>query len=499
MPASDRKTCDDVLAIIARERLKVDTDLLRLAYETAAEAHQGQTRFSGEPYVTHPLAVAAKLATLKLDEETIIAGLLHDVPEDTAVTIDQVRKDFGGTVAQLVEGVTKLGTLKYRGMERYVENLRRMFIAMAQDIRVILIRFADRIHNLETLEHHPQPEKRKRIAVESIEIYAPIANRLGMGDIKGQLEDLAFPFVDRKAYEKTAAMLKNRLGDITGFIEGLSGTIRDELKRHGVTVVDIHGRQKHLYSLYRKLQRPDIGNDITKIYDLLAIRIIVPDVNACYGALGIIHGLWKPLPNRIKDYIAQPKPSGYQSIHTTVFGPDGRIVEIQIRDTAMHESAEHGITAHWHYDESGKTDDMKGVIDRKLSWVRELTEWQREIENEEQYLEALKIDVFSNRIFCFTPKGDVIDLPEGASAVDFAYAVHTDLGSQIVGARVNGKFEPVTTTLKSGDVVEAVIDKNRTAPNPDWLPFVKTGLAREKIRKSLKNESENLLSEKPGS
>ncbi len=499
MQASNGTTFDDLLAIIAREKLTIDMDLLRLAYDTAAEAHEGQTRFSGEPYLTHSLAVAAKLAELRLDEETIIAGLLHDVPEDTAITIDHIRKDFGDTIAQLVEGVTKLGTLKYRGMERYVENLRKMFIAMAQDIRVILIRFADRLHNLETLRFLPRPEKRTRIAVESIEIYAPIANRLGMGDIKGQLEDLAFPFVDRNAYEKTKRIMTERLGDSTGFIDGLTKTLRDELRHHGVTIVDIHGRQKHLYSLFRKLQRPDIDGDITKIYDLLAIRIIVSGVDDCYAALGIIHGLWKPLPNRIKDYIAQPKPNGYQSIHTTVFGPKGRIVEIQIRDTAMHESAEFGITAHWHYDETGKSDGMKGTIDRKLSWVRELTEWQREIENEQQYLEALKIDVFSNRIFCFTPKGDVIDLPEGATTIDFAFAVHTEIGTQLVGARINGKFEQVTATLKSGDVVEAVVDKNRTTPNPDWLPFVKTGLAREKIRKALKDEKENLLSEKPTS
>lgn len=487
-------TFNDLCATIKRERLKVDKTMLRLAYETAARAHEGQTRHSGEPYITHPLAVAHTLASLRLDEETIIAGLLHDVPEDTPVTINEIRKDFGDTVASLVDGITKLGTLKYRGMERYVENLRKMFIAMAEDIRVILIKFADRLHNLETLSYHPLPEKRHRIALESIEIYAPIANRLGMGDIKGRLEDLAFPYVYPDAYARTKRAFSERLGDITGYLEECTREIIDELRRHHIRTVDIHGRQKHLYSLYKKLQRPDYSGDITKINDLVALRIIVKNVNDCYATLGIIHGKWKPLPNQIKDYIAQPKPNGYQSIHTTIFGPSGKIIEVQIRDTDMHQSAEFGIAAHWHYEELGKPDAMNAPVDRKLKWVRELGEWQKELENE-QYLEALKIDVFSNRIFCLTPHGDVIDLPEGATAIDFAYAVHSELGDQITGARINGKFEQVSAVLKSGDVVEAVIDKNRTRPNPDWLPFVKTSLAREKIRKAQREEHERFRGE----
>ncbi len=478
-------TPNDLLATIDRERLSIDRDLLQLAYETAERAHRGQQRFSGQPYVTHPLAVADKLARLHLDEETIIAGLLHDVPEDTNLTIQDIRKDFGNTVATLVEGVTKLGRLKYRGLERYVENLRKMFVAMAKDIRVILIKFADRLHNLETLQYLPKPEKRLRIARESLEIYAPIANRLGIGEIKGQLEDLAFPYLEPEAFTATERVFKQRLGDIGDLLTETQTALERELKTRSVPVLDIHGRQKHLYSLYKKLQRPEIDGDITKVYDFVALRLIVPTVADCYAALGIIHSLWRPLPGRIKDYIAQPKPNGYQSIHTTVFGPNGQIIEVQIRDRTMHDAAEFGIAAHWHYDENVKTKDKSYRRPIRLDWVRELTEWQQELKDETQYLETLKIDVFQNRIFCFTPKGDVIDLPEGASAVDFAYAVHTELGNQMTGARINGKFESVTTSLKSGDVVEIITDKNRTRPSADWLPHVKTHAAREKIRHAL--------------
>lgn len=481
-------TYDDLTSIIKREKLDVDLDLVRLAYETAEQAHAGQTRLSGDPVITHPLAVACKLAELHLDEETIIAGLLHDVPEDTSVTLEDIRRDFGDGVAQLVDGVTKLGTLKYRGMERYVENLRKMFVAMAEDIRVILIKFADRIHNLQTLAAHPKPEKRLRIALESLEIYAPIANRLGMGGIKGELEDLAFPYVKPKEYAATKRLLEERLGDITGLLDNVMNTIAFDLRKRDVHVLDIHGRQKHLFSLYRKLQRPDIDGDLTKVYDLVAVRVIVGSVADCYTALGLIHSLWRPLPGRIKDFIAQPKPNGYQSIHTTVFGPNGQILEIQIRDKEMHSLAEFGIAAHWHYDESGKPKRGRGDIHSKLAWVRELSEWQQEIEDETQYLESLKIDVFRNRIFCFTPKGDVIDLPEAASAIDFAYAVHSDLGNHVTGVRINGQYQHVTTELKSGDVVEIVTDKNRKTPNADWLPYVKTHLARERIRKAQKDQ-----------
>ncbi len=479
-------TFDDLLTTIEREGLSVDRDLLRLAFEVADRAHDGQVRLSGEPVITHPLAVAQKLALLHLDEETIIAGLLHDVPEDTAVTIDVLRRDFGDTVADLVEGVTKLGKLKYRGADRYLENLRRMFVAMARDIRVILIKFADRLHNLETLDALPQAEKRRRIALETLEIYAPIANRLGVGEVKGQLEDLAFPYVHPEEARRTTALMNAALGDVRGFIAETTTMVRDELGRHGVDVIDVHGRRKHLYSLWKKLQRPDIDGDLTKVHDLLALRIIVSNVTDCYAALGLIHGLWRPLPGRVKDYIAQPKPNGYRSLHTTVFGPHGRIIELQIRDAVMHDAAEYGIAAHWQYDEAGKPKRGALLDDGQLAWVRELTEWHHELEDERQALESLKIDVFRNRIFCFTPHGDVIDLPEGATAVDFAYAVHSDLGDHMSGVRINGKFEEVLAELKSGDVVEVVVDKHRPGPNEDWLEAVKTRTARERIKRAAK-------------
>lgn len=485
-------TLNDLLATIDREQLPIDRDLIKLAYETAAQAHAGQTRLSGEPYVSHSLAVANKLAKLHLDQDTIIAGLLHDVPEDTAVTIEQLRHDFGDGVAKLVSGVTKLGKLKYRGLQRYVENLRQMFVAMAEDIRVILIKFADRLHNLETLQYLPDPNKRLRIAQESLEIYAPIANRLGIGEVKGQLEDLAFPYMEPEAFAATERLFKQRLGDIGNLLAETQTNLERELRTRAVPVVDIHGRQKHLYSLYKKLQRPEIDGDITKVYDLVALRIIVPTVAECYAALGIIHGWWRPLPGRLKDYIAQPKPNGYQSIHTTVFGPHNHIIELQIRDQAMHQAAEYGVAAHWHYAEAGKPKRPPTTLDRTLGWVRELSQWQHELEDDQQYLESLRVDVFSNRIFCLTPKGDVIDLPERATPVDFAYAVHTDLGGHITGARVNGQFVDVLTELKSGDVVEIVVDKNRKEPNPDWLPHVKTRIARERIRKAQKNEGQRL-------
>ncbi|MBI4090013.1 MAG: bifunctional (p)ppGpp synthetase/guanosine-3',5'-bis(diphosphate) 3'-pyrophosphohydrolase [Candidatus Kerfeldbacteria bacterium] len=485
-------TLDDLLSTVEREQLSIDRDLLKLAYETAAQAHAGQLRLSGEPYVSHSLAVADKLVKLHLDQDTVIAGLLHDVPEDTAVTIEQLRHDFGDGVAKLVAGVTKLGKLKYRGLQRYVENLRKMFVAMAEDIRVILIKFADRLHNLETLQYLPDPNKRQRIARESLEIYAPIANRLGIGEIKGQLEDLAFPYLEPEAFAATERVFKQRLGDIGDLLTETQTALERELKARSVPVLDIHGRQKHLYSLYQKLQRPEIDGDITKVYDLVALRLIVPTVADCYAALGVIHGLWRPLPGRIKDYIAQPKPNGYQSIHTTIFGPRNRIIELQVRDQAMHQAAEYGVAAHWHYAEAGKPKRASGSLDRTLGWVRELSQWQHELEDEQQYLEALRVDVFSNRIFCLTPKGDVIDLPERATAVDFAYAVHTDLGQRIIGARVNGQYVDVLTELRSGDVVEVVTDKNRKEPNPDWLPHVKTRLARERIRKAQKTEGQRL-------
>ncbi len=461
-------------------------DLKRItdALEFAEMAHAGQPRKSGEPYVTHVIGTATKLIELGMDTETVMAGLLHDVPEDTTYTLVDVEKLFGPTVAKLVAGVTKLGKLKYRGMERYVENLRRMFVAMAEDVRVMIIKFADRLHNLETLDALP-PDKQLRIARESMEIFAPLAHRLGMGEIKGQLEDLAFPYVYPEEYAWVRDLVGERYQALDKIIEQMQNTLTAALKTAKVTIVNMHGRRKHLYSLYQKLIRPEYNRDLSKIHDLVALRVVVSNITDCYTALGTIHQLWRPVPNRFKDYIAQPKPNGYQSLHTAVFGPGGQPVELQIRDCAMHQLAEYGVAAHWHYTETGKP-LAPSAVQEKVAWVKQLSEWRQEVGNDEAFLEALKIDALQKRIFCFTPTGDVIDLPERATPIDFAYHVHTDLGAKCVGAKVNEKLVSLDTELRSGDVIEILTDKNRKTPNRDWLTIAKTQTARGHIRRALR-------------
>ncbi|MEK9152960.1 MAG: RelA/SpoT family protein, partial [Patescibacteria group bacterium] len=456
----------------------------RLAFDYARDAHDGQKRMSGDPYIIHPLRTAELLADMKLPTSIIIAGLLHDVPEDTAVTLEDIRRDFGPDIASMIAGITKLGKIKYRGLERYIENLRKMFVAMASDLRVILIKFADRINNLETLDALP-PEKRTRIAVESLEIYAPIANRLGMGDIKSRLEDLAFKHVLPREYARVSELSTRTVKIKQNYIDGIAKMLAADLRAADIPYLALTGRAKHLYSLYRKLQKYE--NDITKIHDLIALRVIVPNLGDCYATLGIIHQRWKPLKGRIKDYIAQPKPNGYRSLHTTVFCEDGEIVEFQIRTQEMHDLAERGIAAHWHYDEDGKR--VTTAMKKELSWVKDLADLQRDLEDSEKYLEdleSLKIDVFQNRIFVFTPQGDVIDLPEGATPVDFAYAIHTHVGDKCVGARINDKIVSLDTKLSSGDYCDIITDKNRKGPSADWLTFVKTHHARSQIRSHTK-------------
>ncbi len=461
-------------------------DLKRItdALEFAEMAHEGQKRKSGEPYLTHVVGAATKLIELGMDTDTVVAGLLHDVPEDTTYTIEDVEKLFGPTVAKLVAGVTKLGKLKYRGMERYVENLRKMFVAMSEDVRVMIIKFADRLHNLSTLDALPK-DKQLRIARESMEIYAPLAHRLGMGEIKGQLEDLAFPYVHPKEYAWVRDLVGARYEELDKIVDEMQAAVTKTLNETQVTIISMHGRRKHLYSLYEKLIRPEYNRDLSKIYDLVALRIVVGNVADCYAALGAIHQLWRPLPNRFKDYIAQPKPNGYQSIHTCVFGPQGQPVEIQVRDYTMHQLAEYGVAAHWHYTEQGKP-VAPTAVQEKVAWVKQLSDWRQEVGNDEAFLEALKIDALQKRIFCFTPTGDVIDLPEHATPIDFAYHVHTDLGTKCVGARINDKMISLDTELRSGDVVEIITDKNRKTPNRDWLTIAKTQTARGHIRKALR-------------
>lgn len=455
-----------------------DLALIELAYDFSKKAHGNQLRKSGALYFDHPQATAYKLATFRMDDETIAAGLLHDVPEDTEYDLKDIKKEFGSEIAFLVEGVTKLGRLKYRGMQRYVENLRRMFVAMAKDIRVIVIKFADRMHNLETLSFLPQ-DKQRRIALESLEIYAPIADRLGMGEVKGQLEDLSFPYVYPEEYDWLMKKIEAARHEKEKTVERLQGDVERLLQEYHVPFISVHGRAKHTYSLYRKLLRHN--RDLSQIYDLVALRVVVADVSHCYATLGLIHKICPPLKGRIKDYVAQAKPNGYRSLHTTVFAPNGEIAEIQIRTPEMHEEAEYGIAAHWHYKETGNFEVPK----EKYAWVEQLAKLQKEINDDEQYLESLKIDIFQARIFVFTPRGDVIDLPEDATPIDFAYHIHTEIGHKCTGAKVNEQIVPLDTRLKSGDVVEILVDKNRKAPNADWLHFVKTHSAKRHILNKL--------------
>lgn len=463
-----------------------DLDIIELAYDFAKDAHTGQTRLSGKPYITHPLATAYDLAELKADLPTLTAGLLHDVPEDTKISLDEVEKNFGKEVSRLVKGITKLGRIKYRGIERYSENLKKMFIAMAKDIRVIFIKFADRTHNLQTIEFLPLA-KQRRIALETLEIYAPIADRLGMGEIKHRLEDLAFASLQPAEYEWTISLRQEPLSRQMKNIEKIKSTITTKLKSENVSFLSIHGRPKRIYSLYKKLLLKD--RDINAIYDLIALRIIVPDIQNCYTTIGLIHNLWTPLKGRIKDYIAAPKPNGYQSIHTTVFTQGGQIVEFQIRTQKMHELAEYGVAAHWHY----KTKGGIKIPDKQLAWIKEILTIQKQIKDNEQYLQKIKLDIFGDRVFIFTPKGDVIELPEDATPIDFAYHVHTDLGDKCIGAKVNEQIASLDTKLKSGDMVEIMTDKNRQTPNEDWARFVKTKTARDHIKARLNKSTRNFF------
>ncbi len=473
-------TINNVIDVIHKNHPEADTSLLELAYEYAENAHAGQKRMNGTDYITHSLATTLHLAQMNLDMPTIIAGILHDVPEDTERTLEDIEKNFGEEIAMLVSGITKLGKIKYRGLTRYAENLRKMFVAMAEDIRVVFIKFADRLDNLKSLSFLP-PVKQQRIARETLEIYAPIANRLGMGELKGELEDLSFPFVYPEEYIWVKEVAEKKYEERKKYTNQIMRRIERELKENSTIKINkIEGRAKHYYSLYQKLLAKD--RDIDKIYDLVAARIIVRGVDDCYHTLGHIHKLWTPVPGRIKDYIAQPKPNGYQSLHTTVYGDDGRIVEFQIRTLKMHEEAEYGIVAHWSFKESSNTKARIPIPPEKLKWIKELLEEQKKITSPKRYLKALKLDFFKNRIFVFTPKGDVVDLPENATPVDFAYYIHTNLGHKCAGVKINDTISTLSTALKNGDVVEIMVDKNKLGPSEGWLSFVQTYQARHRIK-----------------
>lgn len=457
---------------------KVDTTLLELAYEFADKAHASQKRKSGEPYIQHSLHTAFLLTQIGADINTVIAGLLHDVPEDSEeYTLEDIKNNFGGEVAFLVEGITKLSKIKYRGVERYRESLRKMFLAMAQDVRVVLIKFCDRLHNLRTLDALPE-EKRKQIAQETMEIYAPIAGLLGVWRLKWQMEDICFKYLypdDFKQlqykYEVEKKMERNQ------FTQKITDILKPELAKAGIHFL-IEYRFKHLYSIWQKMQRKDRRFD--EIYDVFAIRVIVDSVSDCYKTLGVIHSIWKPMQDRMKDYIAMPKPNGYRSLHTTVYGPDNKATEFQIRTREMHNESLYGIAAHWHY-KHGKF--VMQNEDNQPAWIKEILVKLRTAENTTtDIIKDIKVDVFRNRIFVFTPKGDVFDLPENATPIDFAYAVHTEVGDKAIGCLINNKMSPLDTPLKNGDMVEIIIEKKRKGPSQDWLRFVKTQRARDKIK-----------------
>ncbi len=464
-----------------------DKTLIQRACEFAKRAHEGQLRKSGEPYYNHVFATGINLAILKMDVDTIAAGIMHDVLEDTPVTNEEMTKEFGDHITKLVEGVTKLGKLRYSGAERHVESLRKFFVAMADDIRVVVIKLCDRLHNIETLQY-VSPEKQKRIALETLEIHARLADRLGMGRLKAQLEDAAFPYVYPEDYKKTLELFESMRPISDEQLEKVVVKLKDELVIFDVEIERIDHRVKHLYSLWQKLKRYKM--DTTKVHDVVALRIIVPTISDCYQALGVIHGLYRPVPGRFKDYIAVPKPNGYRSLHTTIFSGDGSTLEIQIRTPEMHREAEYGIASHLSYKELGKHAN-KEEIQRKTGWTKELLEWQQDVEHHKEFMKNLKSDFFENRVFVLTPKGDVIDLPEGSTPIDFAYTVHSDIGDHTAGAKVNGKLVPLDTILQNRDVIEIEVKESST-PKRKWIDMARTTLAKRHIRNYIKEHGSTL-------
>src|ERR687898_1244523 len=473
---------EDLLEKVRTYSPDADLELLRGAYVFSAFEHKGQVRHSGEPYMVHPLEVADFLADLKLDVVAIAAGLLHDVVEDTLTTIEVIAERFGPEVAHVVEGVTKIGAIPFSSSEqRQAENFRKMLLAMVDDIRVILVKLADRLHNMRTLHHLPE-ERRVKIAQETRDIYAPIANRLGMSKVKNELEELAFRYLEPQSYEALRQRVEARRRVTEGMIEELKRTITAKLAEAQVPVIEIDGRIKRLFSIHQKLKRQRI--DLEQVYDLVALRIITESVRDCYAALGIIHQTWAPVPGRIKDFIAMPRPNGYQSLHTSVVSERGFPFEVQIRSIEMHRTAEEGIAAHWKYKEGrvGAERDEQYFL-----WLRQLLEWQQEVRDPQEFLQNLKIDLYPEEVYIFTPKGEVKALPRDATPVDFAYSIHTDVGHQCVGARVNGRMVPLRTRLQNGDIVEIVTQAGHK-PSRDWLSFVATSRARSKIKHVLQGE-----------
>ena len=499
---SPEELYDELIASVRKYHPSADISLIEKAYQIAKKAHEGQVRKSGEPYIIHPLCVAIILADLELDKETIVAGLLHDVLEDTTMTSDEIKEIFGEEVLLLVDGVTKLKHLHltdnnpnekdkaYDRLEMQAENLRKMFLAMAKDIRVIMIKLADRLHNMRTLKYQ-SPEGQIRIARETQEIYCPLAQRLGISKIKIELDDLSLKYLEPEAYYDLVHQIDQRKSVRDEYVQSLVDEVRKHITDAGIPA-QIDGRAKHFFSIYKKMVNQD--KTLDQIYDLFAIRIIVDSVKDCYAALGVIHEMYKPIPGRFKDYIAMPKPNMYQSLHTTLIGPAGQPFEIQIRTYEMHRTAEYGIAAHWKYKEAsnngGAAVPMTVTEEEKLSWLRQILEWQRDMSDNKEFMSLLKsdLDLFSDTVFCFTPTGDVKNLPKGSTPIDFAYSIHSAVGNKMVGAKVNGKLVPIDYEVQNGDRIEVVTSQNSKGPSRDWLNIVKSTQAKNKINQWFRSE-----------
>lgn len=478
------KEIQELIEKIKKYAKDADVSLVEKAYYFGKKAHDGQFRKSGEPYFIHPVAVANILCDMELDIETIIAGLLHDVVEDTEYTYEDIEREFSKEIADLVDGVTKLGQIKYQSKEEtQAENLRKMFLAMAKDIRVILIKLADRLHNMRTLKFMP-PEKAKAKAKETLEIYGGIANRLGISMIKWELEDLALRYIDPEGYYDLVERIAKKRSQREAYIENVLNVLNKSFEDVNIKC-NVYGRPKHFYSIYSKMQNKH--KNFQEIYDLMAVRIIVDTVKDCYAVLGMIHTLWTPMPGRFKDYIAMPKPNMYQSLHTTVVGPDGEPLEIQIRTKEMHTIAEYGIAAHWKYKE-GNDSQKQTNIEGKLQWLRQMMEWEKDLKDPQEFMDALKEDVFSSQVYVFTPKGDVVELPAESTPIDFAYRVHTNVGNKCVGAKIDGRIVPIDYKLQNGNIVEILTSSNSNGPSRDWINIVKTPNAKSRIRQWFKKE-----------
>lgn len=480
----------ELITSVRKYHPSTDISMIEKAYTIAKNAHEGQVRKSGEPYIIHPLCVAIILADLELDKETIVAGILHDVVEDTIMTNEEIRKEFGSEVELLVDGVTKLGQLSYSHdkIDEQAENLRKMFLAMAKDIRVILIKLADRLHNMRTLQYM-KPEKQKEKARETMDIYAPLAQRLGIAKVKIELDDLSLKYLQPDVYYSLVEQIADKKSTREKYIQQIVSEVKQHIDNAGIQA-RVDGRVKHFFSIYKKMVNQD--KTLDQIYDLFAVRILVENVQDCYAALGVIHEMYKPIPGRFKDYIAMPKPNMYQSLHTTLIGPNGAPFEIQIRTYEMHKTAEYGIAAHWKYKESGgsKEKNIENRTEAKLTWLRQILEWQKDESDNREFMSLLKsdLDLFSESVYCFTPSGDVKNLPNGSTPIDFAYSIHSAVGNKMIGARVNGKLVPIDYRIQNGDRIEVLTSQNSKGPSRDWLALVKSTQAKNKINQWFKSE-----------